>query len=36
MAGQDRRDIGRLFDEVPALYDRVRPAYPPTNCSLTL
>lgn len=28
MAGQDRRDIGRLFDEVPALYDRVRPAYP--------
>jgi SAM-dependent methyltransferase len=28
VAGQDRRDIGRLFDEVPALYDRVRPTYP--------
>jgi SAM-dependent methyltransferase len=28
MPCQDRRDIGRLFDEVPELYDRVRPAYP--------
>ncbi len=25
---EDRRDIGRLFDEVPELYDRVRPSYP--------
>lgn len=25
---QDRRAIGRLFDEVPELYDRVRPTYP--------
>jgi SAM-dependent methyltransferase len=25
---QDRRAAGRLFDEVPELYDRVRPAYP--------
>jgi SAM-dependent methyltransferase len=24
----DRRDLGRLFNEVPALYDRVRPTYP--------
>src|SRR5215469_8020707 len=22
------RDLGRLFDEVPELYDRIRPAYP--------
>lgn len=28
MAGADRRHLGRLFDEVPALYDRVRPTYP--------
>ncbi len=28
MAPQERRDLGRVFDEVPALYDRVRPAYP--------
>jgi SAM-dependent methyltransferase len=28
MTGADRRDRGRLFDEVPELYDRVRPAYP--------
>jgi SAM-dependent methyltransferase len=26
--GPDRRTTGRLFDEVPELYDRVRPAYP--------
>lgn len=25
---QDRRAAGRLFDEVPELYDRVRPTYP--------
>jgi SAM-dependent methyltransferase len=25
----DRRATGRLFDEVPELYDRVRPTYPP-------
>jgi SAM-dependent methyltransferase len=25
---QDRSATGRLFDEVPGLYDRVRPAYP--------
>jgi SAM-dependent methyltransferase len=25
---QDRRATGRLFDEVPELYDRVRPTYP--------
>jgi hypothetical protein len=24
----DRRDRGRLFNEVPELYDRVRPTYP--------
>jgi len=24
----DRRDLGRVFNEVPELYDRVRPAYP--------
>ncbi len=28
MAGQDRRAAGRLFNEVPELYDRVRPDYP--------
>ena len=28
MAGQDRRDLGRVFNEVPELYDRVRPRYP--------
>jgi SAM-dependent methyltransferase len=28
MTGQARRDLGRLFDEVPELYDRVRPGYP--------
>lgn len=28
MAGPDRRHLGRVFNEVPALYDRVRPTYP--------
>jgi SAM-dependent methyltransferase len=28
MAGSDRRHLGGLFDEVPDLYDRVRPSYP--------
>jgi len=28
MTNQDRRDLGRVFNEVPELYDRVRPAYP--------
>lgn len=28
MAGADRRHLGRVFDEVPALYDRVRPTCP--------
>ncbi len=28
MANPDRRDLGRVFDEVPELYDRVRPTYP--------
>jgi SAM-dependent methyltransferase len=28
MASRDQRDIGRVFEEVPELYDRVRPAYP--------
>jgi SAM-dependent methyltransferase len=28
MAGANRRDPGRLFNEVPQLYDRVRPGYP--------
>lgn len=28
MADPDRRDLGRLFNEVPELYDRVRPGYP--------
>jgi SAM-dependent methyltransferase len=26
--GPDPRELGRIFDEVPDLYDRVRPAYP--------
>jgi SAM-dependent methyltransferase len=28
MTGPARRDLGRLFNEVPEFYDRVRPAYP--------
>lgn len=28
MAGGHRRHLGRVFDEVPELYDRVRPTYP--------
>jgi SAM-dependent methyltransferase len=28
MAGAGRRDLGRVFNEVAELYDRVRPAYP--------
>ena len=28
MTGPDRRDLGQVFNEVPELYDRVRPAYP--------
>lgn len=28
MADRERRDFGRVFNEVPELYDRVRPAYP--------
>lgn len=28
MAESHRRDRGRLFDEVPEIYDRVRPGYP--------
>ncbi len=28
MASADRGDLGRMFNEVPELYDRVRPAYP--------
>ena len=28
MTGSDRRDLGQVFDEVPELYDRVRPTYP--------
>jgi SAM-dependent methyltransferase len=28
MANPSRRDLGRLFNEVPELYDRVRPGYP--------
>jgi hypothetical protein len=27
-ASQERRADGRLFEEVPELYDRVRPTYP--------
>lgn len=28
MPGPNRRDLGRVFDEVPQLYERVRPGYP--------
>jgi SAM-dependent methyltransferase len=28
MAEPNRRDLGRVFNEVPELYDRVRPGYP--------
>jgi SAM-dependent methyltransferase len=28
MTGPDGRELGRVFNEVPELYDRVRPAYP--------
>jgi SAM-dependent methyltransferase len=28
VASADRRDLGAVFDEVPELYDRVRPTYP--------
>jgi SAM-dependent methyltransferase len=28
MSDRDRRALGRVFDEVPELYDRVRPGYP--------
>ncbi len=28
MTDPDRRALGRIFDEVPQLYDRVRPGYP--------
>jgi SAM-dependent methyltransferase len=28
MAGASRGDLGQVFDEVPELYDRVRPTYP--------
>src|SRR5215831_11424622 len=28
MADAARQDLGRVFDEVPDLYDRVRPGYP--------
>jgi SAM-dependent methyltransferase len=28
MANQDRNDLGRIFNEVPDIYDRVRPGYP--------
>src|SRR5258707_11513809 len=28
MTGPDRHDLGRVFDEVPELYDRVRPTSP--------
>src|SRR5258707_4991705 len=28
MTGPDRCDLGRVFNEVPQLYDRVRPTYP--------
>jgi SAM-dependent methyltransferase len=28
MAGSNRSDLGRVFNEVPELYDRVRPRYP--------
>src|SRR5206468_3364485 len=28
MAGPNQRNLGRVFNEVPELYDRVRPGYP--------
>jgi SAM-dependent methyltransferase len=28
MAGSDRRELGRVFNEVPELYDQVQPRYP--------
>jgi len=28
MTGPDRRDLGRVFNDVPEFYDRVRPTYP--------
>ena len=28
MTGPDRRALSRVFNEVPELYDRVRPGYP--------
>ena len=28
MTGREGRDLGEVFDEVPELYDRVRPTYP--------
>jgi hypothetical protein len=28
MEGADRRRLGRVFNEVPEIYHRVRPAYP--------
>src|ERR1022692_3536408 len=28
MTAPDRRELGRVFNEVPELYDRVRPTYP--------
>src|SRR6266487_5476358 len=28
MTGPDRRHLGRVFNDVPELYDRVRPGYP--------
>ena len=28
MGGAERRDLGAVFDEVPEVYDRVRPSYP--------
>jgi hypothetical protein len=28
MAGPNRRDLRRRFNEVPEFYDRVRPGYP--------
>jgi SAM-dependent methyltransferase len=28
MAGQNQRQLGRVFNEVPELYDRIRPRYP--------
>ncbi len=28
MSSEDQRERGKLFNEVPALYERVRPSYP--------